>query len=174
MPPGGRPPASDSYRYLHASRGTFSPDISASGLHLAAFPHVRIPHNDHGACLPACCHQHPGPARGPSLHPQPLWAPAAHARRHTHAHVCSTLPAARSQVGGAVATEVLSAGRVRILDHGLRVGRLDSITPAPEGVLPPANADLDAWATFWRARGFNLTEAMALMGSHALIDEQVG
>ncbi len=73
-----------------------------------------------------------------------------------------------------MATEVLSAGRVNILDQGLRVGRLDSIAPAPEGLLPPANADLDGWATFWKARGFNLTEATALMGSHALIDEQVG
>ncbi len=72
-----------------------------------------------------------------------------------------------------MAVEVLSAGRVKILDHGLRVGRLDSIAPAPEGQLLPENADLDAWAIFWKARGFNLTEAMALMGSHALIDEQV-
>lgn len=81
------------------------------------------------------------------------------------------------QVCGAVAPEVLSNGRFKILGHkgakNLRVGRLDSVRPAPPEKLPAEHADLAAFAGFWKARGFSMEEAMALMGSHALVDEQV-
>ncbi|GLC63932.1 hypothetical protein PLESTF_000100100 [Pleodorina starrii] len=79
-------------------------------------------------------------------------------------------------VCAAVAPEVLSNGRIRTLPaNGTRVlpvGRLDSISPAPPNQLPPASAGVDEFVQFWAARGINAKEAMALMGSHALIDTQ--
>ncbi|KAG2440741.1 hypothetical protein HXX76_003598 [Chlamydomonas incerta] len=79
-------------------------------------------------------------------------------------------------VCAAVAPEVLSKGRIKILTGSgpgvLRVGRLDSTLPAPPGNLPAANSTLEQFAAFWTARGISATEATALMGSHALIDDQ--
>eukprot|EP00198_Chlamydomonas_reinhardtii_P001096 XP_001690431.1 predicted protein [Chlamydomonas reinhardtii] len=79
-------------------------------------------------------------------------------------------------VCAAVAPEVLSKGRIKILTGSgkgvLRVGRLDSVVPAPPGNLPAANTTLEQFAAFWAARGISATEATALMGSHALIDDQ--
>ncbi|GLC39076.1 hypothetical protein PLESTM_000837200 [Pleodorina starrii] len=80
------------------------------------------------------------------------------------------------QVCAAVAPEVLSNGRIRILPaNGTRVlpvGRLDSIEPAPPGLLPNVSVGMADFARFWAAQGIKLREATALMGSHALIDEQ--
>ncbi|KAG2484028.1 hypothetical protein HYH03_017118 [Edaphochlamys debaryana] len=77
-------------------------------------------------------------------------------------------------VCAAVAPEVLSNGRLRILDgtKALRVGRLDSIRPAPPNQLPPNSANASSFLNFWTARGFTAREAAALMGSHALLDSQ--
>ncbi|KAG2484026.1 hypothetical protein HYH03_017116 [Edaphochlamys debaryana] len=77
-------------------------------------------------------------------------------------------------VCAAVAPEVLSNGRLRILDgtKALRVGRLDSIRPAPPNQLPPNSANASSFLTFWTARGFTPREAAALMGSHCLVDSQ--
>jgi hypothetical protein len=78
-------------------------------------------------------------------------------------------------VCGAVAPEFLSDGRLKIIGaggQGLRVGRLDSVTAAPPGQLPAADIGLDAFVKFWTDRGFTVLEAVALMGSHSLIDEQ--
>ncbi|KAG2435978.1 hypothetical protein HYH02_011691 [Chlamydomonas schloesseri] len=79
-------------------------------------------------------------------------------------------------VCAAVAPEVLSNGRIKILNgngRGLRVGRLDCSTmPAPPNQLPSAAADLDTFIKFWADRGINETEAVALMGSHSLVDSQ--
>ncbi|KAG2484027.1 hypothetical protein HYH03_017117 [Edaphochlamys debaryana] len=78
-------------------------------------------------------------------------------------------------VCAAVAPEVLSNGRLRILDGtnaNLRVGRLDSIRPAPPNQLPPNSANASSFLTFWTARGFTPREAAALMGSHCLVDSQ--
>jgi hypothetical protein len=55
----------------------------------------------------------------------------------------------------------------------LRVGRLDSATPSPPGQLPPADVTNPNFLTFWAARNFSADEAVALLGSHALIDDQV-
>ncbi len=56
---------------------------------------------------------------------------------------------------------------------GLRVGRLDSDRPTPPNQLPAADASPEEFTKFWSDRGFTEAEAVALMGSHALIDEQV-
>jgi hypothetical protein len=55
----------------------------------------------------------------------------------------------------------------------LRMGRTDSAKPAPEGKLPGAAVTVAEFAAFWSDRGFSMAEAMSLMGSHSLIDEQV-
>ncbi|KAG2440724.1 hypothetical protein HXX76_003581 [Chlamydomonas incerta] len=79
-------------------------------------------------------------------------------------------------VCAAVAPEVLSKGRIKILTGSgagvLRVGRLDSIRPSPPGNLPPSTANVDEFTAFWAARGITAAEATALMGSHALLDTQ--
>ncbi|KAG2484888.1 hypothetical protein HYH03_016369 [Edaphochlamys debaryana] len=77
-------------------------------------------------------------------------------------------------VCAAVAPEVLSGGRMKILDgsNTLRVGRLDSTKPAPPNQLPSASANAASFLSFWTARGFTPREAAALMGSHALVDSQ--
>ncbi|KAG2441979.1 hypothetical protein HYH02_009772 [Chlamydomonas schloesseri] len=79
-------------------------------------------------------------------------------------------------VCAAVAPEVLSKGRIKILTGSgpgvLRVGRLDSMMPSPPGNLPAATASVEEFAAFWSARGITAAEATALMGSHALIDTQ--
>jgi hypothetical protein len=81
------------------------------------------------------------------------------------------------QVCGAVSIEELSGNRLRIIGGpgavpNFRVGRRDSLKPSPNGTLLPGDATPRAFAAFWQARGFNMEEAIALMGSHALIDEQ--
>ncbi|KAG2491600.1 hypothetical protein HYH03_010165 [Edaphochlamys debaryana] len=78
-------------------------------------------------------------------------------------------------VCAAVAPEVLSNGRLRILDGtnaNLRVGRVDSTRPSPPGNLPSASAGTAAFLNFWAERGFTPREAAALMGSHCLVDSQ--
>lgn len=62
----------------------------------------------------------------------------------------------------------------------LAVGRYDRSTPAPPRQLPAGDQSLPAghqslqdFATFWTERGFSMEEAVALQGSHALIDDQV-
>ncbi len=84
------------------------------------------------------------------------------------------------QVCTAVAVDVLSGGRMNILGGRgrifrtvFRVGRLDSLTPSPPNQLPAATATTQTLSTFWSQRGFTMSEAMALMGTHALIDDQV-
>jgi hypothetical protein len=55
-------------------------------------------------------------------------------------------------VCGAVAIEVASKGRNKVLGVGgknMRVGRLDSITPAPENQLLPGDAPTSDFAEFW-------------------------
>jgi hypothetical protein len=59
-------------------------------------------------------------------------------------------------VCGAVAIEVLSKGRNKVLGVGgknMRVGRLDSITPAPENQLLPGDAPTSDFANFWVKHG---------------------
>lgn len=76
-------------------------------------------------------------------------------------------------VCGAVAIEELSNNRVKILATGdLTVGRLDTYMPSPPNQLPPDNADAKSFNAWWKARGFTVRQAIALMGSHALIDDQ--
>ncbi len=87
------------------------------------------------------------------------------------------LPApATPQICGATAIEELSGRRVTIIgprySKNFRVGRLDSLSPSPTNTLPAADASPSSFAAFWKARGFTMEEAIALMGSHALIDEQ--
>lgn len=83
------------------------------------------------------------------------------------------------QVGAAVAPDFLSGGRVRILRYSatlrrgtLRVGRLDSAVPPPTNTLPNVDVGSPEFVAFWRSRGFTIEEGIALMGSHALIDDQ--
>jgi hypothetical protein len=75
----------------------------------------------------------------------------------------------------AVGIELLSNNRVKILSLGtLRVGRMDSLKASPPNQLPPANATTQQFASFWQLHKFSQEEAVALMGSHSLIDDQVG
>lgn len=53
-----------------------------------------------------------------------------------------------------------------------RVGRLDNPNASPAGVLPASDMTLDGFVNFWTARGFTVEQGVALMGSHALLDEQ--
>jgi hypothetical protein len=53
-----------------------------------------------------------------------------------------------------------------------RVGRLDGSQAAPLAQLPPADMTAEAFVAWWTARGFTVAEAVALMGSHALLDDQ--
>lgn len=53
-----------------------------------------------------------------------------------------------------------------------RVGRLDNPNASPAGILPASDMTLDGFVNFWTARGFTVEQGVALMGSHALLDEQ--
>lgn len=53
-----------------------------------------------------------------------------------------------------------------------RVGRLDSTTASTPGQLPGEAMTAAEFAAWWPARGFTVEEGVALMGSHALLDEQ--
>jgi hypothetical protein len=83
-------------------------------------------------------------------------------------------------VCSSVAVELLSAGRVKIIggtgpDYKsvLRVGRIDNLKPSPPDQLPPADATTTQFTAFWKKHGFSTEEAVALMGTHSLIDDQV-
>jgi hypothetical protein len=57
---------------------------------------------------------------------------------------------------GAVAIEVASKDRSKVLGVGgknMRVGRLDSIDPAPENQLLPGDANTKDFASFWQKLG---------------------
>ena len=77
-------------------------------------------------------------------------------------------------VCGAVATEFL--GGPTIVKHDastpFMVGRFDKTIPNPTSSLAPANLNTTGFAHFAIKRGFALEEMVALMGSHALIDEK--
>lgn len=83
------------------------------------------------------------------------------------------------QVCGAVAAEELSKGRLKIIGANttpavpFRIGRYDRTEAAPAGTLPAENVTVSNFAQFWKDRKINMTEAVALMGSHGLIDTQV-
>lgn len=70
----------------------------------------------------------------------------------------------------------ISKGRAKIIGYdgkkNFKVGRLDSVTPAPPFKLVPPTATLEEWAGFWKALNFTLAEASALMGSHTLLEPQ--
>jgi hypothetical protein len=53
-----------------------------------------------------------------------------------------------------------------------RVGRADNPTANPAGKLAPAGMNTTEFEAFFTARGLTLAEGLALMGSHALLDEQ--
>jgi hypothetical protein len=56
-------------------------------------------------------------------------------------------------VCGAVAIEVMSKNRNKVLGVGgknIRVGRLDSINPAPKNQLLPGDANAQDFAAFWQ------------------------
>ena len=53
-----------------------------------------------------------------------------------------------------------------------RVGRTDNPTANPAGKLAPAGMNTTEFEAFFTTRGLTLAEGLALMGSHALLDEQ--
>jgi hypothetical protein len=85
----------------------------------------------------------------------------------------------KSQICATVAVQELSGGRVRMLGYNgdgrfarFRVGRLDSEAAAPVNQLPDADTTTTEFMTFFQNRGFTPDEAVSLMGSHSLIDDQ--
>ncbi len=85
------------------------------------------------------------------------------------------------QLCGLVAVEELSEGKVKIFGkYPIRVGRRDNdksgkgfSTLAPENTLPPADMTAPDFKKWWGDRSFGVELAIALLGTHALIDHQV-
>lgn len=74
----------------------------------------------------------------------------------------------------AAATVEVFGGPAIIKEGGnsVRVGRYDSTVASESGRLPPPSFGVAQFVGFWQARGFSYDEMIALMGSHALLDNQ--